>query len=393
MKRYITYAYQNHLPVSIDEVDSGLACNCVCPFCKTKLIAKKGNIRIHHFAHVDASECERAYEASLQLMIRDILAKEKRLMLPQVVLRFRSLKEDQIISKAKMIDLDHVQLENTFDAKVPDVVVYVKNRDGSSRRFYIEVQVNDVFDADKKEKIIRSDVSVIRIDVSRYTDTVSYRQMMAILLKDAEDKTWLTNVKVKQIYQKFIQKSETKKFIHRANTLQADDCPVNKREFHGRSYANVIRDCKYCEYCVLMDAGKEHLCCTGKQLVSKYEDLFIPLEERKRRKEEEKKKEEERQNLLKQSRNSFPERIQHAETDPVKEGYKEIKDKDFCQNEHMITDSFDLRWVKCEVCGKIRPFSEFNSYGGYESMNRGICMECAKKYDPETGEYHVQQKS
>ena len=38
----------------VSEVASGAACDCVCPICGKKLIAKKGAIRMHHFAHVQA---------------------------------------------------------------------------------------------------------------------------------------------------------------------------------------------------------------------------------------------------------------------------------------------------------------------------------------------------
>ena len=59
-------------------------------------------------------------------------------------------------------------------------------------------------------------------------------------------------------------------------------------------------------------------------------------------------------------------------------GYEEVKDR-FDQQEEQIWDSFNTRWVKCEVCGKIRPSSEFVSYGGEHHMNLGLCDECHRK--------------
>lgn len=43
--------------VSIDDVPSGLKCNCICPNCNVRLIAKKGKKNVHHFAHVNGAEC------------------------------------------------------------------------------------------------------------------------------------------------------------------------------------------------------------------------------------------------------------------------------------------------------------------------------------------------
>ena len=35
----------------IDDVPSGLACDCICPGCSRPLVAKKGRLQAHHFAH------------------------------------------------------------------------------------------------------------------------------------------------------------------------------------------------------------------------------------------------------------------------------------------------------------------------------------------------------
>lgn len=59
--------------VFVDDVATGLACDCICPCCKGKLLAKnKGEINSHHFAHAFGPECEGARESMLHL-----LAKEK----------------------------------------------------------------------------------------------------------------------------------------------------------------------------------------------------------------------------------------------------------------------------------------------------------------------------
>ncbi|XAZ82159.1 hypothetical protein A6C57_27915 (plasmid) [Fibrella sp. ES10-3-2-2] len=36
----------------ISEVARGDACNCFCPHCQTSLAAKKGKVKVHHFAHL-----------------------------------------------------------------------------------------------------------------------------------------------------------------------------------------------------------------------------------------------------------------------------------------------------------------------------------------------------
>lgn len=58
--------------------------------------------------------------------------------------------------------------------------------------------------------------------------------------------------------------------------------------------------------------------------------------------------------------------------------YNEVKDK-FVQQDTQIRDSTGKRWIKCEICGKIKESSEFLSYGGPNHINLGKCFECSRK--------------
>lgn len=58
----------------VAEVKRGKACGCFCPDCRGALVARKGNVRVHHFAHADQRECRHALEASLFGMAREHLS-------------------------------------------------------------------------------------------------------------------------------------------------------------------------------------------------------------------------------------------------------------------------------------------------------------------------------
>lgn len=49
------------------------------------------------------------------------------------------------------------------------------------------------------------------------------------------------------------------------------------------------------------------------------------------------------------------------------------------QQKVQARDEYDRRWVKCEICGKIAPDSEFNSYGGPNHINLGRCNDCTRQ--------------
>lgn len=61
--------------VSIEDVPRGLACACRCPSCDARLLAKKGDVNEHHFAHHDSSAelCKFALETSIRLMLLETL--------------------------------------------------------------------------------------------------------------------------------------------------------------------------------------------------------------------------------------------------------------------------------------------------------------------------------
>ena len=57
----------------ISEVDSGAKCGCVCASCGMSLEARKGKVRVHHFAHDSNYECMYANEVAIYKEVADIL--------------------------------------------------------------------------------------------------------------------------------------------------------------------------------------------------------------------------------------------------------------------------------------------------------------------------------
>lgn len=68
----LTYALDSEGKlVNIEQAESGIKCNCICPACKEALVAKKGKKREHHFAHSSGKNCEDAYETMLHQLAKD----------------------------------------------------------------------------------------------------------------------------------------------------------------------------------------------------------------------------------------------------------------------------------------------------------------------------------
>ena len=79
---YVDFGERQGRLLDITEVPSGLACGCVCPACGDRLIARKGKMRTHHFAHQAGTECTAGGETALHRMCKEILEEHPLLMLP-----------------------------------------------------------------------------------------------------------------------------------------------------------------------------------------------------------------------------------------------------------------------------------------------------------------------
>ncbi len=53
----IPYAEKDGRLIHVSRVESGLQCGCVCPVCKRPVLARKGSVVRHHFAHYGGGEC------------------------------------------------------------------------------------------------------------------------------------------------------------------------------------------------------------------------------------------------------------------------------------------------------------------------------------------------
>lgn len=276
----LIYALKDNKIIHISEVESGLKCNCKCPACGESLIARKGQKVIHHFAHQSKRNCEYGYQTSLHLAAKDILSKSKEMVLPEVILDFYKHKgsyKQVKISDSIRIKLDKVELEKKEGDIIPDVIAY-----SGGKKFYIEIFVTHPVDEKKLNKLRKEDISTIEVDLSKIDRTISKEELMTILVNDCSEKKWIYNCIENKWFNLFIDHSEKKKIIkrHRVN-----NCPISSRINRGKSFALVLDDCLYCEYCLEVfndyeNEENEYIRCTGDQRLSEISDFNTPFEER-----------------------------------------------------------------------------------------------------------------
>ena len=206
---FLTYALNDSgKMVFVDDVPNGLACNCRCPQCHEPLVAKNGGeIKVHHFAHANGSECKGAYETALHIIAKEIIATEKTLMLPKYLLfngsKFQhypyfdeddevyecDYEEDEKVEAHKVHFID-VEIEDRNDLSTlqPDCVGIT----GDGQRIHIEIVVTHGIDEAKFTKIKNHRINCIEIKIPR--NFLLDRQKLAdYIINRTDGKRWINN--------------------------------------------------------------------------------------------------------------------------------------------------------------------------------------------------------
>lgn len=185
-KPYLTYALDvDGKLVHVNDVSTGLSCNCFCPHCKSELVAKNdGNRRVHHFAHINGSDCVGAIESALHKMAKDILKEHKLVMLPAV---HRN-------ETGRQMSFCKVEAE-AFDKELslrPDCVGYREN----GQFVWIEFKRTHEVDVKKAGKIVSAKIDCVEIDLnSCELDPIKVRHFIETC---TENRKWIYNYEVLQ---------------------------------------------------------------------------------------------------------------------------------------------------------------------------------------------------
>ena len=145
---------KHNLVRSVDEVSRGLACECTCPNCGEKVIARQGDVREWHFAHSTVAECDFAAESALHRAAKQVLLQNKGITAPaRKVIETVTLPDGRTgvgeASRPEMwIDFLTVNAEMTFNNVRPDITTVI----GASYLF-IEIAVTHFVDDNKMQSL------------------------------------------------------------------------------------------------------------------------------------------------------------------------------------------------------------------------------------------------
>ncbi len=257
----------------VSDVKRGLKCSCVCPVCNKPLIARKGKRMQHHFAHHNKQVCEGALQTALHIAAKEILKRNKKIMLPAVGIDDLRLEGSEArLYKHQTVYFDHVYLEKQLDEIVPDIILIRNNKP-----MIIEIAVSHRIDQEKKHKIRKLNVSVLEIDLRDINYDFDGADLEKLLIHDTSHKHWIYNKKQELFrYDLNLLSRELKLYYRRVYA-----CPKKTTGKDG-TFVDLLDDCFNCNFFLSIKIQPTHnvkfILCIGhaevelSQLIDRYKN-------------------------------------------------------------------------------------------------------------------------
>lgn len=193
------HAYNsNNELVFIDDVPTGFACNCFCPSCHQKMVAKNaGNAlnRQHHFAHASGIDCGGYRESLLHIWCKQIIEHHKSFALPSYYNHDGCLfvdnpyEEKSFDFPAKLISFTNVEIEQRNDVNnlQPDIVGITND----GLRLWIEIAVTHKCSNDKIAQIKELNINCIEAEIPKSIESKDQLQDFLLNSTDPDTKHYL----------------------------------------------------------------------------------------------------------------------------------------------------------------------------------------------------------
>ncbi len=209
--------------VHIDTVPNGLACHCTCPGCGAPLVAKNnGETMTPHFAHHQGDTCAGAHESELHILAKEIIAKEKCVMLPAYGNVFNG-------GMQQFTEIE-VERRNDLATLQPDLCGIATSKDGRQSRLWIEIKVTHPIGPEKRALIMQHDISCIEIDMSQFMDKEADRDdITAFLTRSKEGREWTHNGVLERRQQELAEEKRVYAQRHNTATILQNPTPDSQQ--------------------------------------------------------------------------------------------------------------------------------------------------------------------
>ncbi len=191
-----------------DQVARGQACECTCVACEARLIARQGAIREWHFAHGSDTNCERATEAAIHRMAKQLIVDRGEIFLPAREMARAIYGKKRVWEETLSISIQSTGLHRVAGA-VAEKSIGLPGVEGEFYRpdvlgnlhgfpIAIEVRNTHAVDDDKLRWLQEHRYSLLEIDVADIADLPPEELLSALearLFGNAEHSSWLAHAK------------------------------------------------------------------------------------------------------------------------------------------------------------------------------------------------------
>ena len=353
----------------IEDVESGEACNCVCPdpSCGQALIARKGTKRIHHFAHKRGT-CEWAVEYVISAVAEKVVGSSGALAFPELSFRNYFTGSEQTLAASRVMRITSAKLVEESGRGNPDLLVTCADKSGASKQFLVVLSL--IHGVSQKSRTAlaeaRRDAFVVDLKalLKQRKEAAGKHYDRERILVGFQDEAFLADV------------------------LTQGDGSCLQWIFNANAEAAAKK------------SKEEH-------------DAWVAEREKKRKAEEEKRREESekkrmeteeraarilaskhateprgRNERMKGRKRVFPQTRTASEANPAVPLWSEaMPSEEAAERERMASlvldpkkeaiDSRGRRWYRCELCGRASIEDDFPSIRGWvKDVNLGICRDC-----------------
>lgn len=221
-----------------EEVTSGLACECICPACETKLVANQGKAKRAYFSHYRTHSCAGGYETAVHLMAKQVILDEQRIRIPALTISLDAgpIPEGGLIHSSvrypeRDVELLDVVAEKQQERWRPDLTATLKN----GAQLHIEIQVTHAVGEEKSEALDNlMEVDLSKLDQESVYDAQKFSDEVVLHAERRWHRCSLYDDLPKTMDARLELEDQLARLREAHEREQQEKAELEKKEYHAR---------------------------------------------------------------------------------------------------------------------------------------------------------------
>ena len=183
MSEIVTWAWsvEKQEMVHIDSVQNGYKCGCICKKCGKPLSARQGEVNAYSFAHQkEDGECHSLGESSIHQLAKQLISREKKIMLPPLGNISRGIKYFE-------------KVETEFTLKEIGLRPDILGIDEKGEKWAIEIYYSNPKSESDRAKYVKAQINCLEINVNNINlcQDENASELRHFLFETIDDREWI----------------------------------------------------------------------------------------------------------------------------------------------------------------------------------------------------------